>query len=140
MKKFVLALTLCVASLVASANELLLPIRGVTDGDTIKTVLTLPCPLCEASVRINGIDTPESTKRFALCEKERLLGIQATEFVKQLVAQHTLMVVTDTEWDKYGGRLLGTVYVNGINVGQALIDAGLAKPYFGSGPKPDWCL
>lgn len=128
------------ASSIASAHELLLPIRGVTDGDTIKTVVTLPCPLCEVSVRINGIDTPESTTRFAQCEKEKQLGIQATEYVKQLVAGHTLMTVTDTDWDKYGGRILGTVYVNGVNIGQELINAGLAKPYFGSGPKPDWCL
>lgn len=138
MIKSILAIIL-LASSVASAHELLLPIRGVTDGDTIKTVVTLPCPLCEVSVRIIGIDTPESTNRFAQCEKEKMLGIQATEFVKRLVATHTLMIVTDTDWDKYGGRILGTVYVNGVNIGQELINAGLAKPYFGSGPKPDWC-
>lgn len=139
MIKLLLAVTL-LASTATYAHDLLLPIRGVTDGDTIKTVVTLPCPLCEVSVRINGIDTPESTTRFAQCEKEKQLGIQATEYVKQLVSGQTLMTVTDTEWDKYGGRILGTVYVNGVNIGQELINAGLAKPYFGSGPKPDWCL
>lgn len=140
MKKHLAAFVLSITSMQAIASELLMPIRGVTDGDTIKTVVTLPCPLCEVSIRINGIDTPESTKRLAMCEKERLLGIEATEFLRRLVAQHTLMVVTNAEWDKYGGRILGTVYVNGINLGQAMIDAGLAKPYFGSGPKPNWCL
>lgn len=74
MIKSILVIVLFMSSAV-SAHELMLPIRGVTDGDTIKTVVTLPCPLCEMSVRINGIDTPESTTRFAQCEKEKLLGI-----------------------------------------------------------------
>lgn len=139
MKTLLIAVTF-LSTTWTHASELLMPIRGVTDGDTIKTVVTLPCPLCEVSIRINGIDTPESTTRFAQCEKEKLLGIQATEFVKQLVLGHTLMTVTNTEWDKYGGRILGTITVNGKDIGQELINAGLAKPYFGSGPKPDWCL
>lgn len=138
MIKSILVIVLFMSSAV-SAHELMLPIRGVTDGDTIKTVVTLPCPLCEMSVRINGIDTPESTTRFAQCEKEKLLGIQATEFLTSFVGDERFMVATNLRHDKYGGRILADVYVRGTNLADLLITHGFAAPYTGSGAKPDWC-
>lgn len=120
------------------SHDLVLPIISVTDGDTIKTSLTLPCPLCDVSIRIINIDTPESTWR-AACVKERELGLQAKVFVENLVKGHSIMTITNHDWDKYGGRINAEVLVNGKNIGEELIKAGLAKPYTGSGPKPDWC-
>lgn len=137
MKTIILAAATLFATSVTHA--ITLPILGVIDGDTIRTFIPLECPLCDASIRINGIDTPESLTRYAGCAKEVELGLQAKALTQSLVGKNTTMEVTEFDHDKYGGRILGTVVINGKDVGQELINAGLAKPYFGSGPKPDWC-
>ena len=56
MKTLLVALLL--SPIVALAHNMVVPIISVTDGDTIKTIITLPCPLCFVSIRIVGIDTP----------------------------------------------------------------------------------
>jgi micrococcal nuclease len=122
----------------AFANDMILPFRGVVDGDTVNTTLKLPCPLCNASVRQLGIDTPESN-HLAKCAKERELGLKAKAFTASLFVNQEEFMARRIRWDKYGGRILGYIEVNGVDLGKALIDKGLAKPYFGSGPKPDWC-
>jgi endonuclease YncB( thermonuclease family) len=118
---------------------MLMPIVGGVDGDTIKSRLdVLPCPLCKVSIRIRGIDTPEKGFR-AKCPKEAALAVQASQMTKDLIGSTKLMTVNKPDWDKYGGRIDGEVVINGHNVGNELIAAGLARPYTGKGPKPDWC-
>jgi micrococcal nuclease len=134
----VIAGLLLTLSISAQAGEIHLPIKGGIDGDTIKTTLDLPCPLCNASVRILGIDTPEKGSR-AKCAKENELAQRASAATKQLIGPVQMMIVKDVKWDKYGGRINGTVYINGLNIGQELIAAGFARPYTGKGPKPNWC-
>lgn len=136
MKKFVTILLLL--PLVAFATNMTLPIVQVIDGDTIKTVLSLPCPLCNASVRIRGIDTAETTY-LAKCDLEKATGKKAALYAERLLSGYHVMTVSNVQWDKYGGRIDANVSVNDIDIGSALIDAGLAKPYNGIGPKPDWC-
>lgn len=139
MKHIFSAVILSLAAISAHAADIVLPIRGVTDGDTISTLVQLPCPLCRVSVRILGIDTPESDYR-ANCIKEKMLGIKAKEYLKTLVANETTMTVRQIKWDKYGGRINGHVEVNGVDIGSTLISQGLARPYTGSGPKSNWCI
>ena len=134
---FVFLLFLTV-SFSAIAREMTLPIGAVTDGDTIRSYLKLPCPLCSVSIRIIGIDTPESTY-LARCAKEKELALQAKNVVKTLVAGQEYMQIYNFKWDKYGGRINAVVVVNGIDIGQELINRGLAVPYTGSGPKHNWC-
>lgn len=122
-----------------STPELVLPIVGGVDGDTIRTRIdVLPCPLCNVSIRIRGIDTPEKGAR-AKCQKEADLAVQASRMTKELIGSSKAMTVHQFAWDKYGGRIDGVVVINGYNVGNELIAAGLARPYTGKGPKPDWC-
>lgn len=137
MNKFLIAGLLAVSSSCFAA-DMVLPIRGVSDGDTIRTTLKLPCPLCNVSVRILGIDTPESTY-LAKCPAEQIKGLEAKAFVTAMAAGQETMVARGVKWDKYGGRINAYIEINGVSVGQALIDMGLAKPYTGVGPKPDWC-
>lgn len=138
MRKIITALILTSAAFVCNAADMILPIRGVSDGDTIKTSLKLPCPLCAASVRIRGIDTPESNY-LAKCEKEKILGLQAKQFLMSLASASETMMARNVTWDKYGGRILAEVEINGLNVGQEMIRRGIAAPYTGTGPKPNWC-
>lgn len=137
MKQYILSALLVLSTSVYAA-DMILPIRSITDGDTIRSTVKLPCPLCNVSIRIIGIDTPESTWR-AKCQKEKELGLQAKAFVISLTQNQTSMIARNVRWDKYGGRILAHVEIDGKDVGQQLIARGLAKPYTGIGPKSDWC-
>lgn len=111
----------------------------VLDGDTVKfEVSFLPKELgTTLNVRVLGIDTPEKAPR-AKCDKEAELGKKATEFTKQAVAQAKKIAVDITEWDKYGGRVLGHIKLDGKRLSDMLIEANLARPYHGE-KKSDWC-
>lgn len=134
----ILFLSLSLITTTASAADMVMPIRGVADGDTIKSTLKLPCPLCNVSVRILDIDTPESNY-LAKCEKEKALGLEAKAFLTKLSEGKETMIARGVKWDKYGGRIDAHVEIDGVNVGDLMISKGYAKKYTGSGPKPDWC-
>lgn len=137
MKKYLIVALLCINGY-ANALDMVLPIRGVTDGDTIRTELDLPCPLCNVSVRILGIDTPESNF-LAKCPAEQAKGIAAKKFLASFVSTADRMVVKNIKWDKYGGRIDGEVTINGVDVGAMMISNGYARAYSGIGSKSDWC-
>jgi len=147
--RYVIATVLIVAALLAftpskaDPKTYMLPeIVKVIDGDTIKIILSplkdYP-PLDKVSIRILGIDTPEHDWR-AKCVLEQELGIKAKQHVIDLVGDAKRIKVTNYKWDKYGGRIDGTVSVNGVDIGQSLIENKLAKPYTGKGPKSNWCF
>jgi len=90
------------------------------------------------SVRLDGVDTPESTFR-AKCPQEKELGKKATEFVKQWFTKHGKYVIIKTQSREKYGRWLGIVETyDGINLGDDLVSAGYAVKYNG-GKKHDWC-
>lgn len=115
-----------------------LPIVKVIDGDTIQTKIeTLPPPLSNVKIRINGIDTPEKG-HLAKCEYEQIMGTTATKKLIEIVGTSKQMVIKDFKHDKYGGRYVADVFVRDINIGERMIELGLAKPYDG-GKKGSWC-
>ena len=135
-------------------SYMLLPIVEVTDGDTIKSDMStrLPDPLGKVSIRIRGIDTPEMPvvayinggefrpgARKAQCIKEADLALEAKAFVEMIVIGYKKMKVDNFTWDKYGGRIVGEVKIGGVDVGTALIGAGVAVPYDGGTKTKDWC-
>lgn len=138
MKQIFLSILLTLSASAYSA-DMIMPIRGVADGDTIRSTLKLPCPLCNVSVRILGIDTPESNY-LAKCPLEKERGLEAKAFLINLTVGQETMMARNIKWDKYGGRIDAHVEIAGKDVGQLMIDRGLAKPYNGTGPKPDWCI
>jgi endonuclease YncB( thermonuclease family) len=111
----------------------------VSDGDTIVIAAPfLPAPLKpELAVRIFGVDTPEKGHR-AQCPKEAQMGELASQYTKQLVSSGQKFQVTLYAWDKFGGRVLGDIIVNGQSVRQGLIANGLAREYYGEA-KQSWC-
>ena len=139
MKQILLSALLVFSASAYSATDMVLPIRGVADGDTIRTSLKLPCPLCAASVRIRNIDTPESN-HLAKCPAEKAKGLEAKAFLINLTTGQETMTARNVKWDKYGGRIDAVVEINGVNVGDLMISKGFAKSYTGAGPKPDWCI
>ena len=106
------------------------------DGDTCYvTAPTLPEPLQKMSVRILGIDTPEIRGE---CEEEKKLALEARALANKLFREAGTIEFGNLKWDKYGGRVLVDVYLDGKNYKDEIINAGLARPYDG-GTKQGWC-
>jgi endonuclease YncB( thermonuclease family) len=111
----------------------------VVDGDTVAFQANwLPDPLKkELSVRVFGVDTPEKGHR-AKCPSEDARGQAASAFTKAQInaAQKRQIILMD--WDKYGGRVLGDVLLDGKSLRQMLITNGFAREYYGEA-KTSWC-
>ena len=114
-------------------------ITRVIDGDTVAFQADfLPAPLKkELSIRVFGVDTPEKGFR-AQCPSEAQRGEAASAFTKQLIANSQQRQVVLMDWDKYGGRVLGDVILNGVSLRQQLIANGFAREYYGEA-KTSWC-
>ena len=114
-------------------------ITRVIDGDTVAFQADfLPAPLKkELSIRVYGVDTPEKGFR-AACASEAQRGEAASAFTKQAVAASTKRQVVLMDWDKYGGRVLGDVILNGQSLRVMLIQNGFAREYYGEA-KTSWC-
>ena len=114
-------------------------ITRVVDGDTVAFQANfLPDPLKkELSVRVFGVDTPEKGHR-AQCPQEDQRAQLASKWTSQLIAQGGKIQVTLYAWDKFGGRVLGDILVNGQSVRAGLIQNGLAREYYGDA-KQSWC-
>lgn len=143
MKKIIIALCLLPALTWAQKTP-----QGVTypaeiirvnDGDTVViSAPFLPAPLKpELAVRIFGVDTPEKGHR-AQCPQENARGQAATEFTKAAVQNSRQRQVTLYAWDKFGGRVLGDIILDGRSLRQGLIANGFAREYFGEA-KTSWC-
>jgi endonuclease YncB( thermonuclease family) len=114
-------------------------ITRVIDGDTVAFHAPfLPDQLKkELSIRVFGVDTPEKGHR-AACVSEAQRGEAASAFTKQAVAQATQRQIVIMNWDKYGGRVLGDVILNGQSLRSMLIVNGHAREYYGEA-KTSWC-
>ena len=111
----------------------------VSDGDTIVIAAPfLPAPLKpELAVRIFGVDTPEKGWR-GQCELEKQRGEAASLFAKDLVSKSSQRQVVLYGWDKFGGRVLGDILLNGQSLRTLLIQNGFAREYYGDA-KQSWC-
>jgi endonuclease YncB( thermonuclease family) len=111
----------------------------VSDGDTIVIAAPyLPPPLKpELAVRIYGVDTPEKGHR-AQCPAEAAAAERASAWTKTLVASSAQHQVILYKWDKFGGRVIGDIVVNGQSVRRGLIANGHAREYYGDA-KQSWC-
>ena len=114
-------------------------ILRVTDGDTVVIAAPfLPAPLKpELAIRVYGVDTPEKGHR-AMCPSEAQRGEAASAFTKNAIAQGGKFQVTMYGWDKFGGRVLGDILVNGQSLRAGLIANGFAREYYGEA-KQSWC-
>ena len=114
-------------------------ILRVKDGDTVVFAAPfLPAPLKpELAVRVYGVDTPEKGFR-AQCPQEDARGQAATEFTKKAVGSSTKRQVVLYDWDKFGGRVLGDIVLDGKSLRMMLIQNGFAREYYGEA-KQSWC-
>ena len=119
----------------ALAGPIAATVERVVDGDTIevKAAIWLGQTLI-IRVRIDGVDAPELEAR---CPEERKLALAARDFLARRL-QGAPVKLTHVVYDKYGGRVRADVADAAGDIGHALLEAGLARPYHGERREP-WC-
>lgn len=110
---------------------------GVVDGDTLKVEMPYLPEELKVSVRVLGIDTPEKGSK-AKCSEENKLALKATKITTNLVNISKKITFSNIKWDKYGGRILADVMIDGDKLSDILIRTKVARPYFGD-KKQSWC-
>ena len=130
-------LTLILLSISSNAYAYEWEILRVVDGDTLEIKNECFPKELKLSVRVLGIDTPEKGSR-AKCDKEAKLAEQASKFTKQFVGKNKKATFRNIKWDKYGGRLLADVEINGKSLAGELVKNNYARSYDGK-KKGSWC-
>jgi len=104
-------------------------VTKVVDGDTIDVIIDLGFDIMYKSrVRLFGIDTPESRTRDKV---EKKYGLLAKEFLKShLKGKIVIKTHKDSETGKFG-RILGEIFVDGININELMCNKGHAVEYHG---------
>lgn len=100
-------------------------VSSVLDGDTLR----IKYQGKTQSVRLLGIDAPESTKtRYKHLE---CFGIEAKNYLKALVDKKKITLQFDTSQDQKDlyDRLLAYVFLDDKNINQTMIEDGYAKEY-----------
>ena len=117
-------------------------VTRVVDGDTleVRARIWLGQDLA-IRVRLAGIDAPEAGSR---CAEERALALRARAFLAERLIPEPggpppLVRLRDIRNGKYAGRVLARVEASaGLDLGAALLAAGLARRYDG-GRRVPWC-
>ncbi len=111
----------------------------IIDGDTIavRAKIWLGQTL-DIAVRLRGIDTPERDG-WADCAAERFAAADATARVTMLLINQEVDLF-DIGYDTFGRRVVARVVTRpaGIDLGQKLLDIGVARPYVRGQPNT-WC-
>jgi len=87
------------------------------------------------SIRVNGIDTPENRGK---CEKEKYGSKQAQQMVADILKDAEQIALKNMERGKYF-RIAAYVIVDGENLADMLIEAGMAIRYDGGKKIHKWC-
>ena len=114
-------------------------VEHVVDGDTVRVhIPSFPPPFNPIAVRVDHVNTPESRRPAPECEI--VLGLRAKDYALAVMpdGQEITVIYDDSRQDKYGRLLARIVLPDGRDYGDALIAAGLAKPYNGE-KKTEWC-
>ena len=72
-----------------------------------------------------------------MCQRARTCGA-CDAFTRQAIGRAGRIEFGQPNWDKYGGRIDAEVWIDDILLSDALIAAGLARPYNG-GKRAGWC-
>ncbi len=107
------------------------------DGDTITFNLPGLHPIIgeKISIRVNGIDAPEIRGK---CEKEKYNAKQARDMVADILKDAEKIDLKNMQRGKYF-RIAADVIVDGDDLGDMLIEAGIAIRYNGGKKTYKWC-
>ena len=109
---------------------------NVYDGDTFRVNIDSLPPIVGKNIpiRVSGVDTPEIRGK---CLYEKNLALKARDFVRGRLANAKEIKLTNLQRGKYF-RIVANVVVDGVSLGQELLDNKLAYEYSG-GKKLSWC-
>ena len=105
-------------------------INRVIDGDSVDVCIDLGFDISfTSSVRLYGVDTPESRTRDP---EEKKCGLLAKKFLEDAVKNGKNIIIR-TQKDEKGkfGRVLGSLVIDGININHKMIEENLAVAYYG---------
>ena len=107
------------------------------DGDTITFNLPKLHPIIgkKISIRVDGIDTPEIKGK---CEKEKYEAQQTRDMVADILMDAEQITLKNMKRGKYF-RIVADVIVDGENLSDMLIEAGVAIKYSGKKKNHQWC-
>ena len=128
--------TIIIIPLRAQEAVVINEVINVYDGDTFRVNIDEFPPIIgeNIAIRILGIDTPEIKGN---CQQERQLAIKARDFTRKYLNSGSVISLTELKRDKYF-RILANVYIDGKNLGDALLMQNLAVVYLGK-KKFNWC-
>lgn len=116
----------------------------VYDGDTCSIIFAVGASVMKTSIRVMGVDCPEirpkdPSQSAELKKLEKEAGAKCRDFVASQILEKVVKVKL-LDNDKYGGRMLGEIYImldgSEVSLTSALIDRGYAKPYKGEKKTP----
>ncbi|MBI80264.1 MAG: thermonuclease family protein [Pseudomonadota bacterium] len=109
---------------------------SVYDGDTFRADIDSYPPIIGKNIRIRikDIDAPEIS---AQCEIEKKIAIKARDRTKKLLESAIVVELRNIERGNFF-RLIADVYIDGINLGNLILNEGLAIEY-SSKSKDYWC-
>lgn len=130
-----------------SGQWILARLFRVLDGDTLLLGLVLGDATLKISLRVLGVDCPETKKASAL---EMQAGEKAKEYVQKLYAGESILAIKLMSVDKWGARWVGYAQVptktkgkckcacgaTGSCLSTLLLEKGLAKAYQGAKKEP----
>jgi micrococcal nuclease len=124
MRNFVLGfLFLCCCSLIGAGNLMQGRVVAIADGDTFTLLLANNS---QEKIRLIDIDAPEKKQDFGMAAKKQLSDLI---FGKQV----------NVRWMKRdrNKRIIGEVFINGVNINEVMIKEGFAWQYliYNSGPR-----
>ena len=142
VKKSLAGLMLLCASVATGAaekqfgNVIVSEVTSIYDADTFNVnIQGWPAIIGERiSVRLLGVDAPEIRGK---CESEKQAARRAKEFTVAALRSAKSIELKNIQRGKYF-RILADVYVDGVNLSDALIRQKHARPYDG-GKRSGWC-
>ena len=109
----------------------------VYDADTITVAIPFHNKIYKVKCRLLGIDSAEKrTKNLA----EKTVSLEATKWLSDLIKDKIIWIKCG-DWGKYGGRVLGTIYMNKENlekdesINKLVVEKGYAYEYNGNKKK-----
>jgi micrococcal nuclease len=121
MRNLILLYLLLLPAIVYS--QIIGKVVSVADGDTFTMLVSNE----QIRIRLHGIDCPEKAQDFGNVAKEFLSGYVFGKVVR----------VKNMDTDRYG-RTIGMVTIDGVNVNEELLKAGLAWHYKTYDKNPVW--
>jgi len=104
----------------------------VIDGDTVDATIELGFKITiHKRIRLMGLDAPETRTRD---KEEKEHGLESKAWLANRIkvdGDGYFELITEKDDSGKYGRLLGTLYVDHVNLNEQMVDLQLAEPYNG---------